>query len=463
MSRPPARLRPASPRRPRERGAVLIVAMLIMAVLALALTSYVSLNLNSARMAQRGFQQAAAFNLAEAGAEEALWSFNQANGGSGTAWNDWTLVSGAARRSFGGFDLGSASGRVQVYVDNYAPAGNARPSVVALATVEATGGASVTKMIEVTLRRRSRFSAGLMAKETVAFAGNRASVDSWNSDPDNDPATAAVPYSAATRQDHGSVASVSVATRSVLVNQADVYGYVYTGGAAPEVGANGSITGRDTPAGVTIDPARVATDFSASFPDAPAPLDGTPIATIGSTLGTPGTATKWRCPSLALSGKQTLTIYGDVTLILTGGAGTRTLEVTGQAGIIIPDGSSLTIYTEGDVLLAGNGLTNGNTRPATCQIYGTGTASSSQRIQIAGNGTLRAALYAPNADLTLTGNGDIMGAAVGRTITLTGNADFHYDESLANLDRDMPFGAEQWREITSGAERATHQGKFAGW
>lgn len=455
--------RPSARARPRERGAVLIVTLLIMAVLALALTSYVSLNLNSARLAQRGFQQTAAFNLAEAGAEEALWSFNQANAGAATAWSDWALASGTAKRNLTGFDLGSATGSVKVHVDNYAPSGSARPSVVALSTVEAPGGASVTKMVEVTLRRRSRFSAGLMAKDTITFSGNRASVDSWNSDPDNDASTAPVAYSAATRNDRGTVASVAVETRKVLVNQADVYGFVYTGGAQPEVGSNGSITGRDTPTGVSVDASRIATDFSATFPDVAAPLDGTVLAAIGATLGTAGTATKWRCPSLSLSGRQTLTIYGDVTLVLTGGAGTRTLDVTGQGSIIIAANSSLTLYSEGDLLIAGNGLANNNTRPSTCLIYGTNTSTSGQRMQIAGNGTLTAALYAPNADITLNGNGDIFGGAVGRTITLTGNADFHYDESLENLDSGMPFGVDRWREITTGAGRDAQMGKFSDW
>jgi len=463
MSATVIRRRPSARVPARERGAVLIVTMLIMAVLALALTSYVSLNLNSARLAQRGFQQAAAFNLAEAGAEEALWSFNQANAGSAAAWSDWTLASGAAKRNLTGFDLGSATGSVKVYVDNTSPSGSARPSVVALSTVEAPGGASVTKMVEVTLRRRSRFSAGLMAKDTITFSGNRASVDSWNSDPDNDASTAPVAYSAATRNDRGTVASVAVETRKVLVNQADVYGYVYTGGAQPEVGSNGSITGRSTAPGVKVDPARVATDFSATFPDVAAPVDGTVLTSIGATLGTAGQATKWRCPSLSLSGRQTLTIYGDVTLILTGGSGTRTIDVTGQAAILIAANSSLTIYSEGDMLIAGTGLANSNTRPSTCLIYGTNTSAGGQRIQIVGNGALKSALYAPNADITINGNGDIYGGAVGRTITLTGEADFHYDESLENLDSGMPFGVDQWREITTGAGRAAQLSKFNGW
>lgn len=446
-----------------NRGAVLIVTLLIMAVLALALTSYVSLNVNSARLAQRGFQQAAAFNLAEAGAEEALWSFNQANAGSSTAWNDWTRASGSAKRRLTGFDLGSATGSVKVYVDNYAPTGNARPSVVALSTVEAAGSGAVTKMVEVTLRRRTRFSAGLMAKDTVTFAGNRATVDSWNSDPDSDPATAPVAYSATTRNDRGSVASVAVETRKVLVNHADVYGYVYTGGAEPVVGSNGSVTGRDTPADVRIDPARIATDFSASFPAVTAPVDGTWLAALPATLGLPRLATKWRCPNLSLSGRQTLTIYGDVTLVLTGGPGTRTIDLTGQASIIITPHSSLTIYAEGDLLIGGNGLANFNTRPSTCLIYGTNTRAGGQRIQIVGNGSLTAALYAPNADITINGNGAIYGGAVGNTITLTGEADFHYDESLENLDSGMPFRADEWREITDGDARAAQMRKFDGW
>ena len=37
-------------------------------------------------------------------------------------------------------------------------------------------------------------------------------------------------------------------------------------------------------------------------------------------------------------------------------------------------------------------------------------------------------MYAPNASVKINGNGDVMGAVVGR---YTGNTAFHYDESLA--------------------------------
>jgi len=442
---------------------VLIVALLIMAVIALALTSYLNLNLGSARLAKRGFQQAAAFNLAEAGGEEALWSFNRANAGQADAWSGWNLAGSTARRAFTGFDFGgNTTGSIKVHVDNIA-ANAARPTLVALATVSAPGEAPVNKMLEITLRRRSRFSVGLMARDTITFSGNNTSVDSWNSDPDNDPATAAVPYGAGVRNDRGSVASVAANNSAVLVNQANIWGYVYTGGGAPEVGANGSITGRDTAAGVQVDPARVTTDFSADFPAIAAPVDGTPILALGATLGTAGEATKWRLNSFALRANQTLTILGDVTLVLTAGSGASAIDVTGNASIIVPDGSTLTVYTEGNILIAGNGLANANARPGSFQLYGTNTSAAGQTFQIAGNGALKAAVYAPNAEIRVNGNGDVLGAFTGRTLRFTGNAAFHYDESLANVDAGMAYGVAGWREITDAAGLAARATKFSGW
>ena len=333
---------------------------------------------------------------------------------------------------------------------------------MAQATVESPGTPANTRMISVTLSRRSYFANGLVAKETLLFNGLNVAIDSWNSDPDNDPATAAVPYSTAVRSDRGSIATMAVVNNSMLVNQASVWGYVATGGAAPEVGVQGSIRGASTPAGVQIDPARVSTDFSANLPAVAAPTDGTVIASVGSTLGTAGVATKWRCNSVALSGSQTLTIQGYVTLVLTASTGSA-LSVTGNAAIIVPAGSTSTVYAEADIKIAGNGLGNGNTQPVTCQIWGTGAGATAQSIQVAGNGALKAIIYAPNGDVKINGNGDVMGAVVARLITLTGNASFHYDESLAHYGDNTPFGLTSWRELNTAADRAPWTSVFSGW
>jgi hypothetical protein len=461
MMRPPRQ----SPAR-RAAGTVLIVAMLVLAFIALILGSYLNLNLTTARLASRSYCADAAFNLAEAGAEEALWSFNQTAAGSTTAWAEWEQRGGAAWHDFTGFNLSAnATGSVKVYVDNTSIGGGLQPRIVALGSADPADGAPTTKMLEITLRRRSLFAGGLVAKRSVAFQGSNASVDSWNSDPDQNPATPAVPYSTAVRRDGGGVASTSVLADAAQLNQANIWGYVATGGAAPQVGVNGTIRGASTPAGVQIDPSRVSTDFAANLPPVAAPAGGTDIAAItgSTTLGTAGLATSWRCPAIALAGRDTLTIQGNVTLVVTAAPGTRAVSITGQAAIDVPAGASLALYLEGDLLIAGNGLFNGNAAPASCIIWGTGNGASAQRLAIAGHGALKVAIYAPDGAVTINGNGDVMGSVVADTITLTGNAAFHYDEALATYGTAAPYGVARWRELTTAADRQPYEAVFAGW
>jgi hypothetical protein len=443
---------------------VLIVALLISALIAIVLASYLNLNLTSSRLARRTFTHYAALNLTEAGTEEALWAFNRVAGGYTDGWNGWTNDGTAAWNKFSDFNFGAnTTGTVKVYVTSYNPVPGVSPKIVALASVNPPGQTATSKMLELTLRRRSYFAGGLVAKDSVTFNGSQASVDSWNSDPDNNSATAPVDYSTAVRTDHGSVDSASVDNTAVLVNQANIWGYVATGGAQPKVGTNGTIQGVSTPSGVAIDPARVSTDFNAEFANVTAPTDGTAITTIGATLGTLGQATRWCIPGISLTGTQTLTILGDVTLIITASSGANAISLTGKAAIIIPAGSSLTVYTAGDVKIAGNGLGNSNTQPSTCVFWGTNQSTAGQSIQLAGNGALKSLVYAPNGNVTLNGNGDMMGSVVALTITLSGNAAFHYDESLANYGNNAPFGISKWRELTTAADQSPYISHFQGW
>ncbi|HVS51882.1 MAG TPA: hypothetical protein VHD62_05955 [Opitutaceae bacterium] len=455
---------PRSVARGRRRGAVLIVALLLAALIAVALGSYLNLNLSSTRLAQRTFNGYAALNLAEAGTEEAVWSFNRSAAGDSAAWNNWQSDGHAVWRKFTDFDFGATtSGSVKVYVASPVVAGNVQPKLVAQSSVGPNGSSPSTKMIEVTLRRRSFFANGVVAKNSVVFNGANASVDSWNSDPDSNTATPAVAYSSVVRTDHGSVASTAFVNTAVLLNQANVWGYVATGGSAPQVGNNGTVRGANTPANVAVDPSRVSTDFNASFAPVTVPDGGTPLASIGATLGTAHTATSWRAPGIVLSGNDTLTIYGDVTLVLTAPSGADAISVTGRASINIAVDSSLTVYAEGDVKIAGNGLANLNLQPISCQIWGTNHSVAGQKIDLKGNGALKAVVYAPEGDVTLNGNGDMMGSVVGRNVTFSGNAAFHYDESLANYGTGSPFKIAKWRELTTEADRAPYAGVFSGW
>lgn len=449
-----------------KRGSALIIALVVAALIALGLGSMLSLNLTSSRLAKRTLHGFAGLNLVEAGVEEGTWSINRAAGGDNTAWLGWTQGGGAAWRKFSDFDLADGSAAsVKVYVNRFDPPVGAQPKIIALASIDRTGETPVTKMLEVTLRRRSFFANGIVAKESLVFSGANPSVDSWNSDPDQDPLTPAVDYSLGVRVDHGSVASGSAAIDALKINHAQIWGYASTGGAPPKVSSLGSVRGTTTPGGVAVDPSRVATDFNADFPTIAMPTDGVAIpAIIGTaTLGTVGTKTKWRTLGVTLSGSDTLTIYGDVTLVITAPVGTDGIRVTGTAEIVIPNGSSLTLYTESDVRIGGKGVTNGNVQAASFAIWGTNTSASGQSFDVVGNGALRAVVYAPNAAVSVHGNGDVMGSVVARDITFTGNAAFHYDEALAETGATAPFGIAKWRELTNAADRSVYDGFFSGW
>ncbi|MDO8540548.1 MAG: hypothetical protein Q7S40_08955 [Opitutaceae bacterium] len=450
-----------NPKPNSRRGSILVVAMLFGTLMVVALSSYVALNTHSLKMANRSFYASEAMNMAESGLEEAVWSFNQAYQGEASAWNGWSISGTAATRTFTDFTLGTnATGFVKVYVDNYNPAPAIQPNVIAESTVTLPNSQGrVSRMVEIKMRRRSYFAAGLVAKNAINFTGNTASVDSWVSDPDNDASTAAVPYGSSVRRDKGSIGATSV-TATISVGNADIWGTASVGGSTATnitVGSNGRVGPFSTGAGIK-DPNSVASDFNASLDIVSNPTTGTVLASIGSTIGTEGTTTVWRTASCITS---SLTVYGNVTLILTAGAGVDAIDIAGSDGITLAPGATLTIYTEGDVKIAGNGLANPNDRPDAFQLWGTSTSTIPQDIQIAGNGALKGVIYAPNANVRINGNGDVMGAIVGQQITLDGTANFHYDESLGTRNENTPFGITKWRELLTPTDRAVYASNLA--
>lgn len=467
MSRrpPPA---PSALHRPTSaRGSLLIVAMVICAIIGVSLVSYINLGRNSLTIANRALYHNAAMNLAENGLEEAMYSVNQhaADPAYSFTAEGWEPVGATDLRRVWTdttFDQ-HATGQVRVYIAN--ALGSASPRLLARSTVTLGGKASapIEKWIEVRLRKTSKFANGLVAKESISFSGNNASVDSWNSDPDSDPATAPIPYSTTSppRRDNGSVGSISVAVNAVLVQNADIWGYAATGGSLPQVGSNGLVGPFGTTSG-TMDMSRVSTDFSASFDPVAMPATGASVGVINNTttLGTAGTTTTVTASSVSLASSKQLTIQGHVTLLLTAAEGTSAIAITGNAGINIAPGASLTVYTAGNIAIAGNGVANGGTtlattnQPINFQIWGTSTSpTTDQSISIKGNGVLSGIVYAPNADVSIVGNGDVCGSVVAEDISVTGNAAFHYDESLADFGGGNPYRVSRWNEITAKADR----------
>lgn len=481
-----------------RRGSLLIVAMLLCAVIGISIGTYLQMSRTAMNISNRAMYNNASVNLAEQGIEEAMYAVNQYVANPAYPFTNWTIDGNNAKRVFPETKLSqNASATFRVYIYNYQ--GHTAPKVVSRATVQlGNGGKPIEKWIEVSLLQTSKFANGLVAKDSIVFNGNNPTVDSWNSEW-NTTVTPAVPrgspvaFSSAYRDDNGSVGSISISTNSVWVKNADVWGYVSNNSGSdthpPEefVGTTGSILGEDSPVGSNVDPARTSTTFSASFKEVDLPqTNASPVlGNLGNingnvtlplptdlALGPNGkTGTEWEnyyvydASKINIGANEKLVIEGKVALRLS-----STVDVGGGNGEIkILGPGYLSIYTAADINIGGQGITNGVDvdspadgvqvdelgQPKKLQIYGTKT-SGIQNITVAGNGLWSGVIYAPFGDVKITGNGAICGSVVAKDITLSGNAQFHYDESLAGLGGTSPFRIAKWKELTTATDRSAY-------
>lgn len=79
-----------------NRGGALITAMIFVLIIEITLVGYIKISTNSLNLSHRTYFADLAGNLAEAGTEEAIWSFNRLGYATdatsvNTAWNGWTL------------------------------------------------------------------------------------------------------------------------------------------------------------------------------------------------------------------------------------------------------------------------------------------------------------------------------------------------------------------------------------
>ncbi len=458
---------------------MLITCMLFCVVIAIALTGYLRVAHNSYTMADRAFLNTTALTLAEQGLEEGLESFNQLDtvASPAAAWTGWTIDGVVAKRKYTSlaFDNG-AIGTLQIYVTDYNPVAGTAPKLVAKATLLPASGLGLSRMIEITLRRRTIFAGGLIARNTITFSTNTG-VSSWDSDPDNNPVTAAVGYSAAVKTANAFVGTISTTDGAINTGAGDIYGRIGTGGGTVTHSSGAILTTNPTGTGWNNGLVNVPFVSNLDTPVAPAlPATVNSItSTISSGVSLPRAGDSAAADgkyyysfaagaAISMAGSNTLTVADNVVLYLQSHATTTALSISGNAKIQIAAAGKLTIYTDGNISAGGNGMANANANATSCLIYGTNNGSG-QTISMNGNATTIAAINAPNADFSITGNGEVWGSIIARNVTLNGNAAFRYDEALLDYANTTgtgnPWGIAKWRELTLVAERAAYTGQFS--
>jgi hypothetical protein len=458
------------------QGSALIVSIIFTTILAvIAIPSYLSLSNQTLRQSNRSFYNGAAINAAESGIEYAVQAV-MLQSENNYSWNNWSISGNDAYITMDDFTLvGDIHASTNVYIYNYA---DENPEVVVKSTIHLPTGAPVEKYMYASLSAsstRGLFAYGALTKEFIQASGGVA-FDSWISDPDNDPSTDYVPYSDSVARDDVTIATVGTDAGAITLGSSDVYGSAAIGSSdysGLDVGWGGQVGPRDEsewdPADtdelwkkdgwlVSTQTGALSTSFTADFEEIVAPevettelwtsyeLPYTDKRTVSNqwsswtqnvyvdeeSIGSSGTETVLNMDELIVKGGATLTIEGDVTIILPN-ENTTSLQVIEGGALKLADDATLTIYIAGDIEVSGAGIFS-EVAPQQLQIWG--TATDSQSIDFLGSGQLSGIIYAPNAEVKINGDADLYGSIVCKNMTLTGSGSFRYDESLANYTGD---------------------------
>lgn len=435
-----------SRRSTRERGSLLITAMLLAAIIGVALVSYLGLGHTMLKLSHRTFFANDAGNLAEAGVEEAIYCYNLMNAGTavGTAWSGWTISGANAMRTLAPFNRDqNALGTVKVYVKGYAGSDSA-PYVVSQATITPfDGSAPIVRVVQVKLRRVEGATAnGLVALNGLTLSGS-AFADSFISNPTYSPTGPWASYSSGNARSN---TSVIVMAGTITVGSGAVRGNLKLGKGvvAPSSSAySGTLT----------------TNYAATFPYPVVPTAASISQSYSLGVSIPATLPRagdvaasdgrfyYFC-SGALIGTVTITSGRNVTIVGSGGTSMT-------SGLAVQSLATCFIYMDGPVtFINGNDISNLAWAGA-LQIYTTTTSTCT----IGNKSLVLGCLFAPFAPLVLTGgasNSMIIGSVVAQTITQKAGMDFHYDETLLAANSSKTgFGVFIWREFQSAADRAS--------
>jgi hypothetical protein len=438
-------------------GSVTLVALCFTAVLAIALSSYLALYQRSYDLSTRLLHEDKARQLAQTGLEEALWALNQATWtGSGPSSNTPWNTSGPNRTitlAYGSLGQG-ATGQVTLTVANFASAGPAWPAITSTATVTLDDGRVFTKTLQAATGPAPLFGNAIASANSYVSFTSGGTVDSWNSRPDNNPATAVVPYSftVGTPSNYAAViAAADSGVTSVTLSQALVYGCLATTGKTVSYSTSGSPPGRvkgpATAAAVDVDPGRLgksafipaASVFAIAPPTSGSNYGGvlgSILDLVAALLSAPVTVDTYKINGdLIISGipllAPSLTVSRPLKLIVTGN-----LTISGSGQITVTSTGSLELFVAGDVTIGGGGIVNQTNDPRNVALFCT-SSSTVNSVQYISPADFYGVIYSENKPIDIQQNATFYGALLsGQYVRFSAgatNPQFHYDTALRSV------------------------------
>jgi hypothetical protein len=245
------------------------------------------------------------------------------------------------------------------------------------------------------------FLGGFIGLDSVSMRGSNSVVDSFNSSDST----------------HGS--SAAVLSNGAIDIGGRISGTVVSAQGSVSLQPNGAVSG-DVSAGTTI--SNRGTVSGSINPNSPSGvLVGTAVPSCGAFTLNPSISGDFTYSNgdLKVTGQRVAILaagsYCFHSITLTGGA---TIQVNGAVSI------SLT----GELNAGGGSFSNTTRIPANLAIAS--SYSGKNGVSINGGADVFLTLYAPTTEVSVTGNASVFGSMLGKTLTVVGNPDLHYDTQL---------------------------------
>jgi hypothetical protein len=392
---------------------LVLVAVIVLLTLGMGL---LSIGLNGRILSIRDASDITARSAADAGLTKALFEMNQKI--LVQPWNDTTLPL-AKQVSLANCDA------VYSYMVSTDLAGQ-----YVIRSVGQSG--NVSKMVQATLGLRGIFDHAILTKDSLILKSGT-TIDGYNS---NDLADSDIDIKIGSQSTKD---SIIVLNNSVVVD-GDVL-----------VGRGGDPAKVIKDLGATVDGDKRAATVKDPLPKITSPTlpnIGTSLSAKGSTITvTPAESGNYKEIDLRKGSKvTTLEISGgDVTLHITGD-----IQLDNSCEIVVRDGSTLTLYVDGNILCREGSGINTECPPdqaATLKLFASGTGA--QTLEVRANSNWTGVIYAPDANVTLYAQGDAYGSIVANNFEFKAGGDFHYDEALREAainEQGTRFKVSRWSE-----------------
>jgi type II secretory pathway pseudopilin PulG len=384
-----------------ERGFILLTTYLLVSVFSILSLALFSRGATFLQAAERSQNRIVAFNMAEAGIDQAINQLAQSFSYTGTN---------------GYVDFGSnfVEGGYQVVITSPDPAGN--PNV---RLIQATGFAPSNNASSRAYEVRAvtsymqlggpdnLFEYAVFASTQIDMGGS-AVVDSYDSN--------LGPYGPANMKMSGDIGTDSVQDGAIKLN-----GSFWLRGDLI-VGPNG-------------DPDLVINKVGGTS----LIVDGETYASENKQNFQPQTTNAQSSGALKITGQ-------DIHELEAGTYHFDSLNITGGGQLSLK--GPTVIYVDGNVDLGGRGVMTQGNLPPNFILYANGN-----EVKLSGGSHLYGGIYAPNASVTTVGSAALFGALVAKDYKLNGSAVIHFDEALKDIEGKSVTNAEflSWDEGTTAA------------